>query len=72
MKEKSSIQLSLKVAPWKAFLFRKYAEHYGFSLRSAFSDAINCLAEASMSKEMIRKWAKEYRKAKSRKENEVD
>ena len=67
-KKPQSVQLSLKVAPFKAFLFRKYAEHYGFSLRSAFSDAINCLADASLSKDLIKKWAKEYRENK----NEMD
>lgn len=67
-KEKTSVQLSLKVSPWKAFLFKKYAEHYGYSLKSAFSEAVNCLAQSGISKTLIKKWAKEYRGKK----NEMD
>jgi hypothetical protein len=67
-KAPSSVQLSLKVAPFKAFLFRKYAEHYGFSLRSAFGDAVNSLISVGVSKDTLKKWTKEYRKQK----NEVD
>ena len=67
-KERTSVQLSLKVSPWKGFLFKKYAEHYGFSLKSAFSDAVNSLIEVSIPRNLIKKWAKEFRQKK----NEMD
>ena len=66
--EKTSVQLSLKVSPWKAFLFKKYAEHYGSSLKSVFSDAVSSLVQMGISQGLIKKWAKEYREKK----NEVD
>ena len=68
VKEKTSVQLSLKVSPWKAFLFKKYAEHYGVSLKSAFSDAVNCLTQTGIPNNLIKKWAREYRQEI----NEVD